>query len=381
MRYPMKKVLIVAGEASGDLHGSRLVNALLKIDPDIYSYGIGGEKMEKEGVKIIFNASELAVVGIFEVLTHFKVIIDAFQTLKRLIHEEPPDLLILIDYPDFNLRIARTAKKRGIPILYYISPQVWAWRMKRVKKIAQLVNRMAVVFPFEVPIYEKERVEVDFVGHPLLDVVKAELSQQEALERFGLEPAKVTIGLLPGSRKGELRKILPAMLDAAKVLEEKLKDVQFILPLASGLPEGEVLEMVKEKSIHVKIVRGDIYEVINTCFLVIVASGTATLETAILGKPMVIVYKISFLTYLIGRMMIAVKNIGMVNIVAGKEICPELIQGAANPQRIAQEVMRIVRTPGIYQEMQEELKRIKEKLGQPGASLRVARIAYQMMGH
>jgi len=381
MRNSVKKVMIVAGETSGDLHGSQLVNALLKIDPNLYFYGIGGQKMKEEGVKTFFDASELAVVGISEVLKHFKIILAAFQKLKRLITEEPPDLLILIDYPDFNLRLARTARKKGVPILYYISPQVWAWRMKRVKKIAQLVNKMAVVFPFEVPIYQREKVDVDFVGHPLLDVVKVELSQKEALERFGLEQTKVTIGLLPGSRRGEVRRILPPMLNAAKILKEKLNNVQFILPIASGLCEEEVHEMVKKSGLEVKTVNGEIYEVINTCFLVIVASGTATLETAILSKPMIIIYKISLLTYLIGRMLIAVKNIGMVNIVAGKEICPELIQGAATPQRIANEVIKIVRNPGVYQQMQEELKGIKGKLGQPGASLRVARIAYHMMVH
>jgi lipid-A-disaccharide synthase len=377
----MKKVLIVAGEASGDLHGSRVVNALLKIDPNFYFYGIGGQKMKEEGVKIIFDASELAVVGIFEVLTHFRIIMAAFQKLKRLIREEPPDLLILIDYPDFNLRLAPIAKKKGVPILYYISPQVWAWRMERVKKIAQLVTKMAVVFPFEVPIYQREKVDVDFVGHPLLDVVKVHLSPEDARKKFGLESEKVTIGLLPGSRRGEIRRILPPMLEAAKILREELPHVQFVLPLASGLPEKEVYEMVRKRNLEVKIVSGEIYEVINACFLVIVASGTATLETAILNKPMVIIYKIFLLTYLIGRVMIAVKNIGMVNIVAGKEICPELIQSAANPQRIAHEVTTIIRNPEIYQRMQGELKGIREKLGQPGASFRVAQIAYTMMAH
>ena len=371
--------MIVAGEASGDLHGSRLVNALLKMDPDIHVYGIGGEKMKEEGVTTIFNASELAVVGIVEVLTHFRIILAAFQKLKQLIREEPPDLLILIDYPDFNLRLARTARKKGVPILYYISPQVWAWRKDRVKQIARLVNRMAVVFPFEVPIYQKEKVPVEFVGHPLLDVVKVHLSPKEARKRFGLEPAAVTIGLLPGSRKGEMQRILPPLLDAAKILKEKLSAVQFILPLASGLNEKEVQGMIEERGLTVRVAHGEIYEVINACSLAIVASGTATLETAIVGTPMVIVYRVSFLTYLIGRMMIGVKNIGMVNIVAGKEICPELIQGAANPQRIAQEAMKLVQAPAVCQRMKEELRGIREKLGQPGASLRVAQIAYEMM--
>jgi len=375
----MKKVLIVAGEASGDLHGSRLVNALLKMDPDINVYGIGGEKMKEEGVKTIFNASELAVVGIVEVLTHFRIILAAFQKLKQLIREEPPDLLILIDYPDFNLRLARTARKKGVPILYYISPQVWAWRKDRVKQIARLVNRMAVVFPFEVPIYQKEKVPVEFVGHPLLDVVKVHLSSEEARKKFGLEPAAVTIGLLPGSRKSEMQRILPPLLDAAKILKEKLSAVQFILPLASGLNEEEVQGMIEERGLTVRVAHGEIYEVINACSLAIVASGTATLETAIVGTPMVIVYRVSFLTYLIGRMMIGVKNIGMVNIVAGKEICPELIQGAVNPQRIAQEAMKLVQAPAVCQRMKEELRGIREKLGQPGASLRVAQIAYEMM--
>jgi len=377
----MKKVMIVAGEASGDLHGSRLVNALLKLDPTIHFYGIGGGKMKEEGVEVIFHASELAVVGIFEVLIHFKVILAAFQRLKRLIEDDPPDLLILVDYPDFNLRLARIAKKKQVPILYYISPQVWAWRKKRVKTIARLVNKMAVVFPFEVPIYQREKVDVEFVGHPLLDVVKSDILREEALTKFGLDSAKITIGLLPGSRKSEVRRILPPMLDAAKVLQKEMGNIQFIIPLAPGLSEEEVHFLLDKKGIAVKIVHGDIYEVINTCLCVIVASGTATLETAIMGKPMVIVYKISFLTYLIGKMMISVKNIGMVNIVAGKEVCPELIQGEANPRRIAQEVKKIVQTPLLYQRMQEELKGIREKLGHSGASFRVAQIAYNMMVH
>lgn len=373
--------MIIAGEASGDLHGSQLVHALLEIDPTIHFYGIGGYKMKAEGVEIIFNASELAVVGIFEVLIHGKIIFAAFQRIKRLMEDKPPDLLILIDYPDFNLLVARIAKKKAIPILYYISPQVWAWRKKRVKTIARLVNKMVVVFPFEVPLYQREKVDVEFVGHPLLDVVQPTLSQEEALKKFELDSSKITIGLLPGSRKGEVRRILPPMLEAAKILKKEMNNVQFIIPLAPGLPEGEVRTLLDKKGLTVRIVHGDIYEVINTCFCVIVASGTATLETAIVGKPMVIVYKISFLTYLIGRMMIAVKNIGMVNIVAGKEICPELIQGEANPRRIAQEAKKILQTPALYQRIQEELKDIRDKLGHSGASLRVAQIAYTMMVH
>ncbi len=380
MASQRKRVLISAGETSGDLHGSRLVAAIKSLNPDVLFYGIGGEKLKEAGVETLFSTSELAVVGIVEVFSHLGTIYRAFHALRNSLDAAKPDLIILIDYPDFNLRLAVQAKKRGIPVLYYISPQVWAWRRGRIKKIAACVDKMLVVFPFEVPLYKEEGVDVEWVGHPLLEAVPPAGSCQEALTKLNLDDDKTTIGLLPGSRKGEVRRILPPMLKASETLSYELNDLQFVLPLAPDVREEDVRPILKDSTAHVKLVRNSIHEVLSLSRLVLVASGTATLETAIMGKPMVVLYRISFPTYLIGKFLVKVKTIGLVNIVAGKAIVPELIQRDANGQRIAQEASNLLKNSLLYHRIEDELKVVKERLGSPGASAKAAHVALKMMG-
>jgi lipid-A-disaccharide synthase len=374
-----KKILLVAGEVSGDLHGSRLVEAIQSIDPEIQFFGVGGEGLKRVGMKLLYPSQSLSVVGITEVLLKLRPILRALRGLKKSLDRERPDLIILIDFPDFNLRLAKIAHRRGIPILYYVSPQVWAWRPKRIKLIARLVKKMIVLFPFEVPLYEAAGVDVEWVGHPLLDTVRPALSKEKAFQQLGLDPKRRTIGLLPGSRMHEVERLLPPLLASADVLQREIPDLQFVVPLAPGIPKTILSPWMKNISVPVIVVEGFTYDAMNLSDLLIVASGTATLEGAILGKPMVIIYKVSLLSYWIARALIRVDHIGLVNLVAEKEIAPELIQRDVNPRRIADEAFRILRDPLLSRKMVESMGEVRQKLGEPGAAQRAAHIVLSLM--
>ena len=374
-----KKIMLVAGEVSGDLHGAHLVEAIHRIAPEVQFFGVGGEGLAREGMKLLYHAHSLAVVGITEALLKLRPILKAFQGLKESLDHEKPDLLILIDFPDFNLRLAKIAHRRGIPILYYISPQVWAWRPKRIKLIARLVKKMVVLFPFEVPLYEAAGVDVEWVGHPLLDIVKPTLPREVAFQQFGLDPKRRTIGLLPGSRKHEVEKLLPPLLASAQLLQKEIPRLQFIIPLAPGISRATLSPWTRNISIPLKVVEGWTYDVMNLSELLITASGTATLEGAILGKPMVIVYKVSLPSYWIGKRLVRVDHIGLVNLVAGREIVPELIQKDVNPQRIAEEALRILKDPILRQRITESMAAVRQNLGEPGAAQRAARIVTSLL--
>ncbi len=374
-----KKILLVAGETSGDLHGSHLVEAIQRIHPEIQFLGVGGEGLKSAGMKLLYPSHALSVVGITEVFAKLGSILKALRTLKRSLEREKPDLVILIDFPDFNLRLARIAHRRGIPILYYISPQIWAWRPKRVKLIARVVKKMVVLFPFEVPLYEAAGVDVEWVGHPLLDIVKPTLPKEMAFQQFGLDSRKRTIGLLPGSRIHEIERLLPSLLGSAHLLQEEIPNLQFVIPLAPGIPKTTLSDQIKNGSVPVKVVEGFTYDVMNLCELLITASGTATLEGAILGKPMIIIYKVSFPSYCVGKALIRVDHIGLVNLVAGKEIAPELIQKDVNPRRIADEAFRILKDPLLSRKMSESMGEVRQKLGDPGAAERAARVVCSML--
>jgi lipid-A-disaccharide synthase len=374
-----KKILMVAGETSGDLHGAHLMEAIQKIDPGIEFIGLGGEALARQGMRLLYHHRALSVVGITEVLVKLRTILQALRGLKRALPLEKPDLAILIDFPDFNLRLARSVYRQGIPILYYISPQVWAWRARRVKAMARWVRKVVVFFPFEVPLYRAEGVDVEWVGHPLVETVKPSLSREGAFAEFGLDPLRPTVALLPGSRESEVKRLLPTFIDAARILLGRIPALQFVIPLAPGL-RGEVLtSRLPQTSLPVRIIEGKNYDVMNISDLLITASGTATLEGGILGKPMVIAYKVSPFSYLIGRLLIHVDHIGMVNLVAGKGIAPELIQKDANPERIAGEALSILQDPGIRHQMSESMKEIRQKLWKPGAVQRAAEIAYGLL--
>ena len=374
-----KKVMMVTGEASGDLHGAHLMEAVHRIDPTIQFFGMGGEALKKAGMNLLYHNQSLSVVGITEVLLKLESIRKTLRGLKRSLDLERPDLLILIDFPDFNLRLAKFAHQRGIPVFYYISPQVWAWRPGRVKLIARWVKKMVVFFAFEVPIYEAAGVDVEWVGHPLLDVVKPSLSKDEATQQLGLDPARPILGLLPGSREQELERLFPVLLDTAHLLQQEIPGLQFVIPLAPGLTKTSVSRWMENAWVPVKLVEGQTYDVMNLSDLLIMASGTATLEAAMLGKPMVIIYKVSSLSYWIGRLLVHVKHIGLVNLVAGKGIAPELIQKDATPERIAREALRILNDPTLRQEMTESMIEVRKNLGEPGAVQRAARIVHGML--
>jgi lipid-A-disaccharide synthase len=371
--------MIIAGEASGDLHGGNLVREMHRIDPNICFSGVGGERMRTEGVELLANAADMAVVGLTEVILKLGTILRVMRHLKASLTKDRPDLVILIDYPDFNLSLARAARRRGIKVLYYISPQVWAWRKGRIETIRKSVDRMAVILPFEENFYREAGVDVTFVGHPLLDEVKTKYPRTEALKRFGLKDEAITVGILPGSRQSEVARLLPEMLGACRILTDKLSPLQFVLPLAGTVDPHFVRDILRQFPVKVNVIRDEIYDVIAVSDAAIVASGTATLETALLETPMVVAYKVSTLSYAVGRRCIRVDHISLANIIAGKTVVPELIQDDANPERIAAEVKELIVKQAKVREMKTALAEIRSKLGTPGASLRTARIACEML--
>jgi len=374
-----KRIMIVAGEASGDLHGGNLVQAMHQIDPSLRFYGIGGKKLKAAGVELIADSADMAVVGLTEVVSKLGMILKVMAQLKASLKADRPDLIILIDYPDFNLSLAKAAKKYGVRVFYYISPQVWAWRRGRIGKIKKIVDKMAVILPFEASLYNKAGVDATFVGHPLLDVVRAKYSREEALRRFGLREGITTVGILPGSRQSEVVRLLPEMLMAAEIIEKKLSSVQFVLPLADTLETHFVSNIIRQYPIKVKVIPDEIYDVIGCADIAMVASGTATLETALMGTPMIIIYKVSAPSYYVGKMVINVDHIGLVNIMAGKTIVPELIQEAAIPEAIAAEVIDILTNRERMDDIKTELSKIRYMLGSPGAAVRAAHLAYEML--
>ena len=376
---PRRSVFIVAGEASGDLHGANLVCEMKKLDPALTFSGVGGKRLEAEGVHLVARSADMAVVGITEVFTKIRFILGIFSRIRKMLREEKPDLLVLIDYPDFNLRLAAVAKNSGVPVFYYISPQVWAWRKGRVKQIRRIVDRMAVILPFEKAFYAERDFHADFVGHPLLDVVKRSRSRKQALNDFGLFEKHPIVALLPGSREKEVKSLLPVMLGASVLLKEKYPDAQFILPLAETVDAHMVEQILQASPPPVKIISGQTYDAVGLADVALVTSGTATLETALLEIPMVIVYRISALTAAIGKRLIRLAHIGLVNIIAGKTLVPELIQEDATAVRLAREALKILADSDLRQAILAGLTEMRHRLGEPGASQRAAQVALQVM--
>ncbi len=374
------RVMIIAGEASGDLHGALLVREMLAVNPSLQFFGIGGNRMREAGVKLLAHAADIAVVGVSEVFSKAAALIRVIAKMRKSLDRLKPDLVILIDFPDFNLNIAaRAARKRGIRIFYYISPQVWAWREGRVRQIKKRVDEMAVILPFEVDFYAAHGFDVHYVGHPLRDIVKTTFTASQARAHFGLAEDKTTIGLLPGSRNSEIQKLLPEMVEAARIISQNIPGTQYILPLADTLEKKTVAGFLNDSGLDIQIVVSRTYDVLACCDLAIVTSGTATLETGLMGVPMVIVYKVSLFSELIGRMIIRQQHIGLVNILAGKTVAPELIQRDARGPRIASEALAILQNREKRQQIIRDLGDIRARLGEPGAAGRAAQIACDMI--
>jgi lipid-A-disaccharide synthase len=379
-----KKVMIIAGETSGDIHGAKLISAMKQKDSSVFFGGIGGNDLKEAGVKIMVDASTLSVVGITEVFSRLPTIFRGMRRAKELLKILDPDLLILIDFPDFNLRVAAAAKKLNIRVLYYISPQIWAWRLGRVKKIGRLVDHIAVILPFEEKFYKKHNIPVTYVGHPLLDGIsdKSEKPNNIVSDNRVIDKKKNSvIGLLPGSRDKEIARHLPVMIEAAKILNAKMNNLKFILSVAPGV-EKKIIEDIIARHSSIKNMKfsynnvGKVFE--QSCF-VIAASGTVTLQAAVAGTPMVIIYKVSPVSYLLGKALIQVENIGLVNLIAGGGIVPELVQDQASPENIAQKTYEMLKDEAGLNRLQKKLLSIRGMLGGPGASVRVAEIAFNMM--
>ena len=374
-----KKVLIIAGEPSGDLHGAGMVRELKRINPDIEYSGVGGTKLNQEGMNLLFSIEKLSFMGFYEVLKNLKVIRELKKKLLDFIDRDKPDLAILIDYPGFNLRFAKEIKKREIPILYYISPQVWAWGGKRIETIKKLVDRMVVFFPFEEKLYKDADVEVDLIGHPLLDLVKPSLSKEEFQRKLKLTGKETLVGLLPGSRWQEIEKVLPVMVRACLILKKRFPDLKIAIGLAPNINQERLQIFLKKMNLEAIILEDLTYDLMCYSDLLLATSGTATLESAISGTPLIVLYKTSLFTYLLAKTLVKIPNIGMVNIVAEKKIVPEFIQSEAKPERIAREMERILTDQAGYERIKNDLARVRDRLGEKGAYQKGARIVNQML--
>lgn len=383
---PHAGVLIVAGEASGDRHAARLVTALRERRPDLKFVGIGGEALAQEGVQLLARAEELAVVGFTEVASRLPAAFRALRAINRLFRDQPPGLTILVDFPDFNFWVARMAKWRQIPVMYYISPQVWAWRRYRVRTIARYVDRMVVIFPFEEDFYRRYGVPVTFVGHPFMENLPDPPPREILLKDWGLDPQSLTVALLPGSRRSEIERHLSILLKAAKLIQLSLPEVQFLLPLASPTLKKPVEELVKKvlgegaadstfPGPPLKIIPGQAYGVLKAAHLAVVASGTVTVEAALAGTPAVIIYKLAPLTFFLARLFIRVPHVGMINLLAQERLFPELLQNYFTPLAVAREVLKWVTEPQPLLRLKERLPQVVASLGEPGASRRAAQAA------
>ncbi|HIE42813.1 MAG TPA: lipid-A-disaccharide synthase [Nitrospinaceae bacterium] len=375
------RYLVVAGEASGDLHGSNLISALKVLQPLARFSGMGGSRMREAGVETLFGIERMGTVGVIEVLNEFDHYYKVYRTLMKEIASRKYDAVILIDYPTLNLRLAKQGRRFDCPVLFFISPQIWAWRKGRIKDIRESVRKMFVILPFEEKLYLDAGVDAEFLGHPFIDMVHPSRSREESKMKYSLEPGIKTIGILPGSRMNEINSLLGVMVEAAERIRNELGSCQFLLPIADSIDPDLIRERLGSNSLGIQLIQGEAYDVMNICDTVIIASGSATLEAGILGCPMVIVYKLNPLTYWMARLLVKIPLVGLVNIVAGEGVVPELIQDKVTAENISAEVLALLRDPEKEQAVRERLLRIKKSLGEPGVMKVVAkRIADFMDG-
>jgi lipid-A-disaccharide synthase len=368
----LQRLLIVAGEASGDLHGGNLARALRVQQPTLQLLGVGGRQMREAGVALLYDIRDLAVVGAAEAVHSLRTLWTVYRMLLEEVERTPVDAVLLIDFPGFNLKLAKALAQRYIPVLYYIAPQVWAWHPGRLKKMQRWVRQLFVILPFETALYREAGIEAEFVGHPLLDLVPSSGAKADACIECGLDPEAPVVGLLPGSRRSELHYLLRPMLQAAAQVRARLTPVQFILPLADTLQPADVQQALETVPIPVRLVQRQTYEAMQAADVLLVASGTATLEAALIGTPMVIVYKAHLLTYALARLAMRVSRIGLPNIIAGRAIVPELWQYDVTAENMAAQALALLTSPERAKAMRLELAALRQQLGTPGVPERVA---------
>jgi lipid-A-disaccharide synthase len=374
------KIMMVAGEASGDLHCAKLAEKLKEICPSITLFGMGGKLMSQAGVQIDYDISDLSVMGITEVLGKLPLILNRLNGLKSLIDERKPDAIVLIDFPDFNIRLLPYAHKKNVPIIYYIPPKAWAWRKKRAYTIAKYASAVASIFPFEAKVYKEAGANVHYVGHPLLDFAKPSLSKAEALSKFSLNPDKPIIGLMPGSRKKEIKRLLRVMIDSARMIKTEIGDCQFILPIAHTIPK-DMIPKISDPQINL-IDGANVYNMMSVTDLIIMASGTATLEATFMLAPMIVIYKVSLTTWIVMKNLVNpnVKSTALPNIITGKEIVPELLQDRASAENISEIAIRLLKNPNELENQRNGLKDVVAQMGEPGAVERTAKLVLDISG-
>lgn len=367
------EIMVIAGEQSGDIHGGNLCREIRELSPGMTLFGMGGDSMEEAGVELVQRIGRTGVVGLWEVFKDIGRYRKIFNRLVSEMEERRPAAVILIDYPGFNIRFARCAHQRGVRVIYYISPQLWAWGRWRVKKIKRFVDKMVVIFPFEKDFYADYGIDAAFVGHPLVGTLDRGLTKEGCRKLLGITASPV-IGLLPGSRKSEIEKILPILLGTAGILRERLPGAVFLIPVASPDLLPLIEEIVRSSPVEIRLLEGSSQEILAASDLLILASGTVTLEAAVFKTPMILVYKLSFFSWISGRILLTIPFIGLVNIVGGKKIIPEFIQYQARPDLVARAALEILENPEIREEMIRKFAVVSDRLGRPGTSQRAARV-------
>lgn len=373
------QIMVSAGEASGDIHAAHALDALRQRGLSFDSFGMGAGELASGGTELIVDCRDLSVIGFVDVLINYPKFLKRLKKLREAMTARRPDLLLLVDYPDFNLKLAETARALDIPVLFYVSPQIWAWRSGRIHAIGQRISHMAVLFPFEVPLYEKAGIPVTHVGNPLVDDTRLTLSQEAAREALGLPTDKRLVALLPGSRNGEISRILPVMLDALEKLAGTHPDVGFVLPVASTVDRELLDQLLAQSSLQIHRIDGQSHQAMRAADAVLVASGTATLETALIGTPMVVVYIVKALNYAIMRRLIRIPHVSLANIVAEREVVKEYIQHAATAGNIHAELVRLLDDADYRNKQLDGLADIQQRMGDGGASARVATLIEELI--
>lgn len=376
---PVSTILFSAGESSGDQHAANMFQELQIRCPGIRGIGMGSQKMRQAGIEIRFDSSGIGVIGLVEILKHYAEIRRALKQMKQIVAKEKPDLLVCVDYKEFNLKLAQYAKRQGVKVLFYVSPQVWAWRAGRVITYGKAIDMMAVIFPFETAYYQAKNIPVRYVGHPSVDKVHPQRSKKADFKLFGLHPTQPVIGLLPGSRDNEIKRMLPLMLDAVKLLLKSHPGLQFVLPQADSISDASLQGALQGFPVNIKVIKQQPYDVIQCCDAVMTTSGTASLELALLQVPMVIAYRLAPITYWVGKQLVKIPYIGLPNIIAGKLIVKELIQDTLTAQNLADEVERLLYDVEYRQTVLHELQQIKGQLGSGGGSKNMAELALEML--